>query len=213
VKSSYEIQERLDLNISNDYLESVWIEITNIKGKNISCAFIYRHPHDDSISYSNFLEYLESSLGTLAKENKEVYICGDFNSDLLKIEVCSNYKHFYNLLVNFGFFPCISKPTRIQGNTATVIDNIFSNTSVPDSLCGNILTDFSDHFSQFLSVKTEKLDPKKGIYLKRDYSTESSVMMFLILHLMVILTTLTTNFMNFIRNSKIVSISMLLKNK
>ena len=31
-------------------------------------------------------KYLEMCLVTLAKENKEVYICGDFNLDLLKID-------------------------------------------------------------------------------------------------------------------------------
>ena len=34
----------------------------------------------------NFFKYLERCLATLANENKEVHICGDFNLDLLKID-------------------------------------------------------------------------------------------------------------------------------
>ena len=34
----------------------------------------------------------------LTKENKEIYICGDFNIDLLKIDNNENYHQFYNML-------------------------------------------------------------------------------------------------------------------
>ena len=45
---------------------------------------IYRHPHNN---FDEFYKYFEMCLGSLAKENKEVYICGDFNLDLLKIDI------------------------------------------------------------------------------------------------------------------------------
>ena len=37
----------------------------------------------------------------------------------------------------------------------------------------NIITDFSDHYSQFVSVKREKLEFKKMTMYKRNYSTFS----------------------------------------
>ena len=94
-------------------------------------------------------------------------ICGDFNSDLLKLDKVSNYKRFYKLMCSYGLLPQILQPTRIQGDSATIIDNIFTNKS------GNILTDLSDHFTQFVSVRREKLDFKKITMYKRDYSTFS----------------------------------------
>ena len=56
----------------------------------------------------------------ITNENKEVYICGDFNSDLLKLDKVSNYKRFYELM--YGLLPQILQPTRIQGVSATIID-------------------------------------------------------------------------------------------
>ena len=55
----------------------------------------------------------------LTNENKEVYLCGDFNSN-------NNYNKIYGLMCSYGFLPQIHQPTRIQG--ATIIDNIFTDT-------------------------------------------------------------------------------------
>ena len=66
-------------------------------------------------------------LSKLTKENKEIYICGDFNIDLLKIENNHIYQQFYNLLCSFGFLPKIIQPTQDTDHHSTLIDNIFSN--------------------------------------------------------------------------------------
>ena len=55
---------------------------------------------------------------------------------------------FLGGLLSHSFFPCISKPTRLATNSATLIDNIFLNAdSVTES--GVIITDISDHFPIF----------------------------------------------------------------
>ena len=59
-------------------------------------------------------------------------------------------------------------------NTATVIDNIFSNNIQDIIESGNILSTLSEHFSQFLSVKREKVDLRKINTHQRDYSHFSS---------------------------------------
>ena len=71
VNESYDSIERLDLNIQNIDFESTWIEIKNSNSKNIVCGCVYRHPRQNS---SSFLEYMDSTLCKLAKENKELYI-------------------------------------------------------------------------------------------------------------------------------------------
>ena len=110
----------------------------------------------------------------MANENKEVYICGDFNFDLLKLDSDNNTQHFFNLLSSYGFLPHITQPTRVTDNTATVIDNIFSN-NIHDVIdCGNILFTLSEHFSQFVSVNREKCDYKKMNIYQRDYSKFST---------------------------------------
>ena len=48
VKDTFDVTERLNLNVIDDKFESVSIEIKNKKIKNIICGSIYRHPHDSS---------------------------------------------------------------------------------------------------------------------------------------------------------------------
>ena len=76
-------------------------------------------------------------------------------------------------MCSYGYLPQILQPTRIQGDSATIIDNIFTNICDSKIKSGNIITDFSDHYSQFVSVKREKLEFKKMTMYKRNYSTFS----------------------------------------
>ena len=150
------VTERIDLNICHDLYESIWIEIKNKKSKNIICGSIYRHPNDNIMAYDKFLGYLELCLSKLSNKNKEVYPCRDFNSDLLKLDGVKNYKKFYELMRSYGYLPQILQPTRIQGDSATIIGNIFTNTCNRKIQSGNIITDFSDHYSQFVSIERER---------------------------------------------------------
>ena len=104
------------------------------------------------------------------KENKEIYLCGDFNIDLLKMNEIINHRNFYELLSSYGLLPQILYPTREMGNSSTIIDNIFTN-NVSDLIqSGNILTDFSDHYSQFIMVERDIMDFKTISVFSRDYS-------------------------------------------
>ena len=109
-------------------------------------------------------------LSKLNKENKEIFLAGDFNFDLLKTETDTNTQNFYDLMCSYGTLPQIIQPTRVTPNTATIIDNIFTNNITDDIICGNILLTFSEHLSQFVSVNRGKIDYKKINIYERDYS-------------------------------------------
>ena len=170
IKNKFDAFERKDLQKINEHFESTWIEIKNKNYKNVIVGSIYRHPHDSLDTYNNFLDYIESTLNIINNENKEIYLCGDFNSDILKIDTQNNYKRFYVLLSSFGILPFILLPTRIAGNSATIVDNIFTNNINNTIISGNVVTDFSDHFLQFISVHRLKFDFKSISIYKRDYS-------------------------------------------
>ena len=85
----FESLERTDLKINNPEFESTWIEIKNKKSKNIVIGCLYRHPHNNHVE---FFQYLDGCLDKLAKENKELYLCGDVNFYLLKIDTDSYSK-------------------------------------------------------------------------------------------------------------------------
>ena len=169
----YDTSERLDLKIHHNHYESVWVELKNKTCKNVICGSLYRHPHDAVDIYDDFLNYLESCISKITKENKIIYLSGDFNSDLLKYDNTNNYKKFYDLLSSYGIFPMILLPTRVSGESATIVDNVFTNKIENALISGNIKTDISDHYSQFISVKNQKMDFKTISIYKRDYSNFS----------------------------------------
>ena len=113
---------------------------------------------------------MEIFLNKQANENKDIYICGDFNTDLLKIDKNVNYKKFYEQLCSYGLLPQIIQPTRITDTSATIVDNIFTNNMNNKIASGNIITDFSGHYTQFVSIFREKIDYKSIKMYKRDYS-------------------------------------------
>lgn len=73
---------------------------------------------------------------------------GDFNIDLLKSQSSSISQRFLMSAYSFHFIPTIDKPTRVHNKSATLID-IFTNDHVQFCLSGNIVSDVTDHFSQF----------------------------------------------------------------
>ena len=169
-KDNLDTFERLDLKICDKEYEGVWIEIKNKKSKNVIVGCIYRHPHSPNLD--DYIAYMKACLAKLQKENKEVYITGDFNIDLLKYEINPKYQEFYNLMTSSGFLPYIILPTRITDTTMTIVDNIYSNTFSDNVLSGNILVQVADHLVQFLltnkSIKTSK---ENNSYFKRDYKS------------------------------------------
>ena len=125
-----------------------------------------------------FIDYLSKTLAKINKENKECYISGDFNIDLLKYDTNNEYSEFLNTVTSSGFLPHILHPTRITEYSSTIIDNIYGNNFQHKSQSGNILIKFADHFSQFLSISKEITKVKQNtIYLRdfREFNEESFV--------------------------------------
>ena len=65
------------------------------------------------------------NLNKINKKNS--FICGDFNIDLLKNDSHIQTKTFVDQLFGAGYYPLITKPTRISLTSQTLIDNICTN--------------------------------------------------------------------------------------
>ena len=167
VKSNYDSYERQDLKILEEEFEAVWVEIKNNRNKNIVVGCTYRHPHNNNLD--SYISYMQRCLNILNKENKEVYISGDFNIDLLKYDTNLKYQEFYNLMIGNGYLPQIILPTRITDSTMSIIDNIYTNTFTTEIIGGNILIQVADHLCQFISVRKRKITLKNNIIYKRSY--------------------------------------------
>ena len=120
-----------------------------------------------------FIEYLDKCLSKIDNEKKEVFISWDFNIDLLKLGALPKYQDSYNTITSYGFLPQIINP-RIKVNSATIIDNIFSNIVNHNQTRGNILIELSDHLPQFLSVNRNKPDLSNIKMYTRNYSKFSN---------------------------------------
>ena len=95
---------------------------------------------------------------------------GDFNVNLLRAESCKYSHNFLLSLQSYSFIPTIDKPTRVYRNSATLIDNILVNNVKGTVSSGNVVSDVSDHFTQFCifhSCKNKISPPRQKI---RDYS-------------------------------------------
>ena len=67
-----------------------------------------------------------------------VYICSDFNIALLHCEQQTESKHFLDQMYSSGLYP------------ATIIDNIFCSELCNNNICGNVLSDATDHMPIFV---------------------------------------------------------------
>jgi len=90
----------------------------------------------------------------LSAENKFSYLLGDYNIDLLKESSNKQISDFLNLIYSFSFYPTINKPTRITRTTATIIDNIITN-STAHHQSGIFIADLSDHLSVFVNTNID----------------------------------------------------------
>ena len=72
--------------------------------------------------------------------NKQIFIMGDFNINLLNFDSHKPTTEFVTNSLSCTFLPCINHPTRISHSSSTMIDNIFTNSIDSDITCGNILS-------------------------------------------------------------------------
>ena len=70
--------------------------------------------------------YLNPLLENLAKEQKTVFLLGDFNVDLLKSEQHEATDEFLYSLSSNMFLRHIVQPTRITSHSKILIDNILT---------------------------------------------------------------------------------------
>ena len=144
---------KLDCKCSNCMVESIFI---NTKSNNViqSFASIYRHP---SSNITHFNESLNHCLKKL-NNNNMLLVAGDINIDLLKNNMPAS-QEYLNTMLSYNLIPSIIIPTRVTDRSSTIIDHIF--VRLPKSqinnkiTSGNIISDISDHFSNFVIINTE----------------------------------------------------------
>ena len=135
------------------------------KEKLLLCMF-YRLPGS---SASSFIK-LNDLTQRLNFRNQKMLFMGYFNIDLglVNSEAYASRSQPVNLLTNCysaGLFPTVRMPTRICEQSASVIDNIFTNFSLQPSYIN--LTDASDHFILFGEFLINRWKSNTNIKVRR----------------------------------------------
>ena len=111
-------------------------------------------------------------LENISKEQKSIFLLGDFNVNLLNYNEHNQKNKFLDSLACNSFILLILQPTRITSHSNTLIDNVFSNVIDPDIISGNLTATISDHLPQFAIIPNmfgNILGNKSNIY-ERDWS-------------------------------------------
>ena len=170
LRDNLNFKPRNDLNMySAKKLESVFVEIINNQSTNTIIGCVYRHPSMDADEFNEF--ELRPFIQKLANHSeKEVYIAGDFNFDLLNSTTHSASSDFFDVMTSNFLMPSIIIPTKINRSRNSLIDNIFTNQINPDIISGNLSFSISDHLPSFVIIPKHNQHhlPKKHNIYKRD---------------------------------------------
>ena len=122
---------------------------------------IYRPPNANA---SLFIDKLSELMSIISGNGyDEIFLCGDFNLDNLNLDNNENTLNLLNSLTSQSLIPIITKPSRITNQTATLMDNIFTNQ--PNGFVSGIL--ISDHLPLFIL--------KRNLFTKKSSQRNSNV--------------------------------------
>ena len=116
--------------------------------------------------------YLNKLLENIYKEQKSIFLLGDFNVNLLNYNEHNQKNEFLDSLASNSFISLILQPTRITSHSNTLINNVFPNVIDPDIISGNLNATISGHLTQFAIIPNmfgNITDSKSNIY-ERDWS-------------------------------------------
>ena len=94
--------------------------------------------------------------------NKVIYVCGDFNINLLNTDMHKDTHNFSEMMCAYGLFPLTDKPTRINIHSSTFIDNIFTNNISCDACSGILMNGIPDHLPIFTCCEQKLLQRRQS---------------------------------------------------
>lgn len=143
-----------------------------LEGCYITVGCFYRSPSSKTMDAEYFISNMDALLNTIYKSTSPTFICGDFNFNFDDNVQDTYAKKLCSTLGCYGLIKCITEFTRIQGDSKTIIDNIFSNVSIQCLNPKVIHTDLSDHFMQSISYccKLNDNEVKCSYHLKRFFN-------------------------------------------
>ena len=103
---------------------------------------------------------MEELFSKLSSNNKEFYIMGNFNIDLLKAHSNSFIKNYADNLISYSVKCTINKPTRCTINSKTLLDHIYTNNLKYYNFSEIVQYNISDHLPTFIFVHNTAMKNK-----------------------------------------------------
>ena len=159
------------LTLNEEHLESIFIKIkTNHRNLVVGCC--YRPPNSQ---YEIFESCIEEKMSSVCSQTTDLYVCGDFNVDLLRSEEEARASSFYSSMAALSLIPTISKPTRITDTSCTLIDNIFT-TNLSNFISGIFTIEIADHLPIFIIARNYfTYEPKLQIKITYRVTNEQNM--------------------------------------
>ena len=184
VKNGIQFKVRDDIAFpenSRNMFDGLFLEIIghNDSGsccKNSVIGVIYRSPSFPSVQ--DFNDTLSQLIDKIDLENKNIILTGDINIDLLKSSSNRLTTNYLDMMMSHNLIPSITVPTRITQSTASLIDHIFTNSALEKSVAGTLISDITDHFSNFIFIdmlRQKLTHPKYVTYRKINEKTLRSL--------------------------------------
>ena len=144
-------------------LEAFCLEINKLQSKPFIVSTIYRPPN----APAEFFYCFETLIKQIDDENKEMFILGDLNCNLLQERAlfnvpASKLSSIYEL---YQLSQLINEPTRVTLTTSSLIDHVVTNTPEKISHSGVVLTGISDH-SLIYAIRKIRYFQKNDYFLE-----------------------------------------------
>ena len=155
VKDEIKCVRRKDLE--TDEVECLFLEISPKNGKSFLVGNLYRNSKE-TVKWN---ENLENIMENVLQEEKETYILGDVNRDLLNE---NSKKSWLEYMEQFGLLQKVMQATRETETSRTLIDHLYLNTSENLANVTVPKIGLSDHYPIFMTRKMNFSTSKREHY-------------------------------------------------
>ena len=178
VKNELDVRILQDFTTVSDIFEIFSVEVVTDHRKFILSVF-YHRPTADHVLNNFFIEECCNRLNQLLNSNFPVVTCGDFNLNILNPLRLSYINNFINNMLELGFYPCVTIPTKYNENNPitqfAILDMIWtSNISIIDGTFV-IPTQITDHFPVLAKLNLKVTKPEAQNSYRRKFSNQGNI--------------------------------------
>ncbi len=98
---------------------------------------------------NQFLQLFNNHLEFLNNMDRMAFVFLDSNINLHLIQTDPTALDYLNSIVSNGFIQVITRSTRVQGQSHSLIDHVLINKNFNANCSGTLVSDLSDHFINF----------------------------------------------------------------